>query len=108
MILRQQQREKDYKLKRQNDLQNKNSQDLTRAVKVSSPIKHVLFHKHLLEAIWGTFQQEQQSNTSKNNDLSIWAPANIQSIDDSTSNGICTSSGNNTSISACTCYTVFT
>ena len=46
MILRQQQREKDYKLKRQNDLQNKNSQDLTRAVKVSSLIKHVLFHKY--------------------------------------------------------------
>ena len=34
MVLRQQQREKDYKLKKQTDLANKNSQDLTRAVKV--------------------------------------------------------------------------
>ena len=36
MVLRQQQREKDYKLKKQNDMENKNSQDLTRAVKVSN------------------------------------------------------------------------
>ena len=34
MVLRQQQREKDYKLKKQTDLANKSSQGLTRAVKV--------------------------------------------------------------------------
>ena len=34
MVLRQQQREKDYKLKKKTDMENKNSQDLTRAVKV--------------------------------------------------------------------------
>ena len=35
MVLRQQTREKDYKLKKKSDLDNKSSQDLTRAVKVS-------------------------------------------------------------------------
>ena len=35
MVLRQQTREKDYKLKKKSDLDNKNSQDLTRAVKVN-------------------------------------------------------------------------
>ena len=35
MVLRQQTREKDYKLKKKSDMDNKSSQDLTRAVKVS-------------------------------------------------------------------------
>ena len=35
MVLRQQTREKDYKQKKKSDLDNKSSQDLTRAVKVS-------------------------------------------------------------------------
>ena len=35
IVLRQQTREKDYKLKKKSDLDNKSSQDLTRAVKVS-------------------------------------------------------------------------
>jgi hypothetical protein len=39
MVLRQQQREKDYKQKKQNDTDNKNSQDLTRAVKVSNDVQ---------------------------------------------------------------------
>jgi hypothetical protein len=39
MVLRQQQREKDYKQKKQNDTDNKNSQDLTRAVKVINNVQ---------------------------------------------------------------------
>ena len=45
MVLRQQTREKDYKLKKKSDLDNKSSQDLTRAVKVShSQLSVISYH----------------------------------------------------------------
>ena len=45
MVLRQQTREKDYKLKKKSDLDNKSSQDLTRAVKVShSPLSFIIYY----------------------------------------------------------------
>ena len=45
MVLRQQTREKDYKMKKKSDLDNKSSQDLTRAVKVShSPLCFIIYY----------------------------------------------------------------
>ena len=44
MVLRQQTREKDYKLKKKSDLDNKSSQDLTRAVKVSHSQQGVIIY----------------------------------------------------------------
>ena len=51
MVLRQQTREKDYKLKKKSDLDNKSSQDLTRAVKVSHSQPSVISYNFIQQAL---------------------------------------------------------